>query len=197
MTDDREQLPRTVLWRRIDIEGMDACSFERSDGGYLISGAALFQAHRGPAKIEYWVFCNADWSSQSAYVSGWIGTAKKELALTRCQKGLWSTKDENIAGVDGLLDIDLGFTPATNTNALRRLKLEIGMEADTTAVWLDMEDWCFKPLRQIYRRLSETEFAYQSPLHDYAAELVTDEFGVIQSYPQLWELISTSRATAS
>ncbi|TQV81961.1 putative glycolipid-binding domain-containing protein [Denitrobaculum tricleocarpae] len=195
MSTDREQPLRTVLWRRLDIEGMDACSFERSAGGYLISGTALFQDHSGPALITYQVSCNADWSSQSARVSGWTGSEKRDFTVERCAKGQWYSDGEKIAGVDALLDIDLGFTPATNTNALKRLRLEIGQQAETTAVWLDTEDWRFKPLKQVYHRLSETEYAYSSPSHDYAANLVTDAFEIIRSYPQLWTEVSHPRSS--
>lgn len=190
VTADQEQLLRTVLWRRTDIEGMDACSFEGPNSGYLISGTAFFQDQRGPSKISYQVLCNADWSSQSAWVSGWLGASKLEFSLSCEPEGKWIKDAEEIVGVDGLLDVDLGFTPATNTNAIRRLRLAVGDEVETTAVWLDTEDWNFKPLRQVYRRLSETEFLYSSPSHDYLAKLVTDEFGIIRQYPDLWTAIS-------
>lgn len=197
MTDDGEPLPRTVLWRRIDVEGMDACSFDRSENGYLISGTALYQDHCGPAKVEYQVHCDADWSSRSAHVSGWVGSTKKDFTLSRSPEGSWSIGGKRIAGLDGLLDIDLGFTPATNTNAINRLGLGIGAETETTAVWLDVDDWCFKPLTQIYRRLTQTKFAYRSPLHDYAADLITNDFGVIQSYPRLWKAVSGPKSAVA
>ena len=104
--------------------------------------------------------------------------------------GTRSIDGAEIENVGGLLDVDLGFTPATNTNAIRRLGLAIGEEVETTAVWLDTEDWGFKPLKQVYRRLSKTEFAYASPSHDYAAILITDDFGIVRSYPQLWAAVS-------
>ena len=89
-----------------------------------------------------------------------------------------------------VVDVDLGFTPATNTNAIKRLSLEIGAEVETTAVWLDIDDWSFKPLRQIYKRLSATELAYCSPSHEYDAILQIDDFDIIRHYPALWKMVS-------
>lgn len=83
-------------------------------------------------------------------------------------------------------DIDLGFTPATNTNALRRMELKVGQAARTTALWLDTEDWSLKPLTQTYERLSETVYRYRSPRHAYEAELSVDPFGIVLDYPGLW-----------
>lgn len=197
MTSERIQLIRTVLWRRIDVEGMDACAFGMHGDGYMVSGTALYQHGNEPAKLDYRVCCNADWSSQSAWVGGWIGSVAKEFSVSRDHAGAWSIDGEDISEVSGLLDIDLGFTPATNTNAIKRVGLAIGEEVETTAVWLDTEEWRFKPLRQVYRRLSETEYAYCSPSHNYSANLVTDAFGIIRQYPQLWAELSEPSAHES
>lgn len=194
MTYEPTELPRTVMWRRIDVVGMDACAYRQSADGYSISGTALFLDGTEPAKLAYRVHCNADWSSQSAWVGGWVGSEEKEFSLMRDAVGNWSVNDEKIDGVAGLLDIDLGFTPATNTNAIRRLVLEVGEQVETVAVWLDTEQWRVKPLRQVYRRLSETEFAYRSLTHDYTANLVTDDFGIVRLYPQLWAAVPAARA---
>ena len=86
-----------------------------------------------------------------------------------------------------LLDVDLGFTPASNTNAIRRLDLRIGASAETTALWLDTDDWTLKPLHQIYTRTGPNRYDYASPQHDYRATLVTDDFGAVLTYPALWQ----------
>lgn len=190
MIDDRSQLPRKVLWRRMDVEGMDACCFDFFDDGYRLTGTALYRERDEPAKLEYAVLCNADWSSRSAKVTGWIGSTKREFNLSCDPDGRWSCDNETIQGVHGLLDIDLGFTPATNTIAIRRLHLDVGAEVETTAIWLDIQDWSFKPLPQVYRRVSETEFAYRSPSHNYSVHLEADDFGIILNYPELWTVVS-------
>ena len=194
MTDDELLFPITVLWRRIDVEGMDGCTFDLSGDGYVISGTAIYLDGIEPAKFDYTVACNADWSSQSASVSGWLGQHRKEFTLSRGPNDVWTIDGEVKNGLSGLVDIDLGFTPATNTNAIRRLGLAVGEDVETTAVWLDTESWCFKPLRQVYRRLSDTEIAYCSPAHDYAATLVTDGFGIVRRYPHLWAALPEKTA---
>lgn len=79
--------------------------------------------------------------------------------MTQDAAGIWTVDGVEIDGVRGLLGIDLGFKPATNTDAIRRLGHAIGEEVETTAVWLDVDEWCFKPLRQVYRRLTDREYA--------------------------------------
>lgn len=197
MSTEETQLPRNVLWRRTDVVGMDACRFSASDKGYLISGTALYLHGEETARFEYRVSCNSDWSSQSAWVGGWLGQNELEFYISHETTGVWTIEGTGIDGVHGLLDVDLGFTPATNTNAIRRMGLAVGEEVETTAVWLDVDEWRFKPLRQVYRRLTETEYAYRSPTHDYSAILSTDNFGIVRQYPDLWEAVSRSNARKS
>ncbi len=186
----RPSLPRRVVWRRLDVEGMDACAFDPDRSGHILSGAALCVEDAEPARFEYRVSCDSDWASRSARVTGWQGAARREVSLSRDPRGIWTVDGHEIDWATGLLDIDLGFTPATNTNAIKRLGLAIGDEVETTAIWLDAGDWRVKPLRQAYRRLSETEFLYLSPDHDYSARLVVDDFGIVRLYPRLWTAIS-------
>lgn len=169
---------------------MDACRFSASDKGYLISGTALYLHGEETASFEYGVSCNSDWSSQSAWVGGWLGPKELEFSISHDATGVWTIDGTGIDGLHGLLDLDLGFTPATNTNAIRRMGLAVGEEVETTAVWLDVDEWRFKPLRQVYRRLTDKEYAYRSPSHDYAANLLTDEFGVVHQYPELWSVVA-------
>ncbi len=182
--------PRNVVWKRLDAEGMDACRFGSTGDGWELSGTAIYLASGAAARLSYRVQCDRSWRTTQAQVVGWIGDDDVRLHLVRSPDGGWTLNDEPVAGVNGLLDVDLGFTPATNTNAIRRLGPRPGETVETTAVWLDAGDWAFKPLRQIYRRLSATSLRYQSPAHDYTAELRTDRFGIVRSYPRLWTAVA-------
>ena len=180
---------RNVLWRRLDAEGMDACRFGSTDDGWEILGTAIYLAAGRAARLDYRVACDPDWRTTQAHVVGWMGGDEVALHLLQAADRGWMLNGDPLAGVQGLLDVDLGFTPATNTNAIRRLGPRPGETVETTAVWLDPDDGVFKPLRQIYRRLSPTSLYYESPSHGYAAELRTDDFGIVRSYPGLWTAI--------
>ena len=184
---------RAVLWRRLDAAGMDACRFRRGKTGWTIEGAAVFADRGAVARLSYTLDLDPDWSSLAARVSGWVGGETIDLDIRRTAEGGWQANGVEVPEVAGLCDVDLGFTPATNTNALRRMRLKSVDAAETTAVWLDAADWRFKPLSQTYRRLSETRYAYASPMHGYHAELEIDPFGVVLTYPDLW---AADRVTA-
>jgi hypothetical protein len=182
---------RTVMWNRLDVTGMDACQFRSRSDGWSIAETAISIADGSVARLSYEVTCFSDWSARTASVSGWIRDREISLSLERTVAALWHVNGAPIEGTSALVDIDLGFTPATNTNAIRRLDLRLGENIETTALWLDASDWTLKPLRQTYRRKSEKVFAYASPLHDYSADITVDSFGVLQDYPGLWTVVKT------
>jgi uncharacterized protein len=175
-----------ILWRRIDIIGHDACRISPTDGGWTIEGTALFLEAGKPSKLNYSVVCDKQWRSCSARAWGWIGGASIDMALERNEERTWRASGAPLRDLDGVLDLDLGFTPATNTNAIKRMKLEIGQQLDTVAAWLDPSDWTVKPLAQSYKRLDIRTYDYHSPLHGYRATLRTDDFGFVVDYPNLW-----------
>jgi uncharacterized protein len=119
-----------------------------------------------------------------------VGDRKVEVLIERASGGRWNVNGDSLDQLIGLQDIDLGFTPASNTNAIRRLNLSVGDEAQSAAAWLDTEDWTVKPLQQTYRRLARGKYEYESPAHDFRASLAVDEFGAVQEYPTLWTMVS-------
>ena len=183
---------RTVLWKRLDQEGHDACRFTEARDGWTIEGAAVFEHDGNPANLAYRLSCDRQWSTLKASVTGWIGETGLDLRMERGRDGSWSVNGTVVEALAGLKDIDLGFTPASNTNAIRRLNLTAGDEAASTAAWLDTEDWTMKPLPQTYRRLRDDAYAYASPQHDYRATLLVDDFGIIIDYPGLWKSITNT-----
>jgi hypothetical protein len=181
----------TTFWKRLGLEGHDACRFAETDDGWAIEGTAVFDHNGDAAALTYKLLCDKQWRSRRASVSGWVGANDIELLIEQAGHGGWSVNGRNDDALSGLEDIDLGFTPASNTNAIRRLNLSEGEAAESEAVWLDTDDWSVKPLRQSYRRVGGNAYDYESPMHDYRATLLVDDFGVVQDYPGLWVMLET------
>lgn len=96
----------------------------------------------------------------AARVSGRTGDRDLSFTVERVPGTGWYLDGALLDFADDLLDIDLGFTPATNTNAIRRLALPIGARAATTALWFDTQDRSFKRLPQVYHRTAFDRYDY-------------------------------------
>jgi hypothetical protein len=186
--DDTEQ-SHQVVWRCLDTEGHDTCLFSKVGDEWVLTGTAIFKLEQDDAKLDYSVICDEFWSSRSARVRGQVGSRQIDFTILKTADNGWQVNNSLVAELDGLEDIDLGFTPATNTNAIKRLNLRSGSLGETRAIWLDNNDWTFKPLLQAYHRHSEFSYTYISPSNDYQTDLQVDDFGIIRLYPELWQAI--------
>lgn len=88
----------------------------------------------------------------------------------------------------GALDIDLGFTPATNTLPIRRLALAVGETKPVRSAWLRFPELRLEPLEQTYTREADRVFRYRALVDGeaFTAQLDTDTFGRVLRYEGLW-----------
>jgi uncharacterized protein len=176
----------SILWRRLDSPGHDSCSFQGGDGGWRLDGTAVFRHDRLPAILSYHVECDAGWRTQGGWVRGQLGVRRVELVIS-ASGGIWHLNERVIAGLDGSMDLDLGFTPATNLLPIRRLALVDGQAGDAPAAWLNVSDGTLTKLPQRYERRSASAYWYEAPTLGYAAQLDVTSTGLVRKYPGLWE----------
>lgn len=180
----------TVQWTCLDKNGQDACRIAKISDGWTLDGTAVFSHQSQISSLSYRLVCNDNWCSIMANVNGWIGAENLMLSIIQESGSRWLINGRHDESLDGLLDIDLGFTPASNTNALRRLNLKESEAATSVAIWLDTEDWTVKKLHQEYTRIGPHTYDYASPHHDYRASLKTTAFGIVAEYPGVWRMIN-------
>ncbi len=180
------QTVATILWRRLDRPGHDACRLERNDTAWQIDGAAAFRMEDGRvAQLHYRVRCDRHWHTQWGTVRGWVGERAIDMAIARGPRG-WTLNDAPVTDLAHCADLDLGFTPATNLLPLRRLKLQDGEAAEAPAAWVDVAEGGLQLLEQRYERISATRCAYAAPRFQFSAELALSPEGLVLDYPGLW-----------
>lgn len=173
-----------ILWRRLDRPGHDACRLWSESGHWRIEGMAVWSDPRGPAQLAYEVSASDTWITHSARIMGRVGKQALSLSIHRDETGNWRMNGEPIPEVTGLQDIDLGFTPATNTLPLRRLRSTRQPAADIAAAWLDPEDWQIKPLAQHYAQ-QDDRWLYRAG-DSFETTMTIDADGLVTDYPPLW-----------
>jgi uncharacterized protein len=179
---------QTILWRRADLPGHDACALRETANGWRLQGTALFALDLQPCHLAYEVDCDAAWHTRSAAVAGWIGRGTVRLVILARPERRWDLDGADQPAVAGCVDLDLNFTPATNLIAIRRLALNIGDAADAPAAWLAFPEMRLEKLAQRYERVSVEQYRYQAPGVHYAEMLDVSGAGFITRYPGLWEM---------
>jgi hypothetical protein len=177
----------SILWRRLDTPGHDACRLERDSAGWRLEGAAVFRHEGAAAQLAYRVVCDLQWRTQHGEVHGWLGADAVDLMIAKTDAGGWMVNGAVAANPGNCVDLDFGFTPATNLLQLRRLALNAGQAADAPAAWLDVSARALELLPQRYERRTDATYWYEAPSVGYAALLEVAPSGFIRRYPGLWE----------
>jgi uncharacterized protein len=178
----------SILWRRLDCPGHEAARLFFQDDCWNLQGTAVFSHQRFPCRLDYHIVCDLRWHTRSASVVGWVGDRLIEIELTVSSDQRWRLNEGDPPEVAGCIDLDLNFSPATNLLPIRRLDLAIGQEGEVRAAWLRFPSFTLEPLSQLYRRIDETTYRYESHGGDFLTELTVNEAGFVTRYPNLWEI---------
>jgi hypothetical protein len=176
-----------VIWRRVDQPGHEAARLVYHDPFWQLSGTAVFADEGQPCRLEYLIACDARWRTLRARVYGWIGSQRVRLELAAGSDRRWYVNGSECPEVQGCLDLDLSFSPATNTLAIRRLGLELDQAADVRSAWLTFPGLGLEPLEQRYRRTGPATYRYEAFGGSFVADLEVNPAGLIMRYPDLWE----------
>ena len=176
-----------VLWRRLDVPGHEACRLRARRTGWELSGTSVFRFEARPVRLDYVVEINAAWRTKSASVRGWFGDREIALELRSDRNRRWWCNDQEYPEVAGAFDVDLAFSPSTNTLAIRRLNLTVGGSGDLRAAWLPFPELRPRPLDQRYTRLADRRYRFESSSLSFMAELEVEAHGLVTRYPGLWE----------
>ncbi|PTU74381.1 putative glycolipid-binding domain-containing protein [Pseudomonas mangrovi] len=178
-----------MLWRRLDDVGHDACRLWLSKGRVRLEGMAVFIADGQVCQLRYRVDADAAFCARRASVDGWLGAKAIKLRV-HVEDGCWTLNGGAQPALDGCLDLDLGFTPATNLLPLRRLALAVGETAPAPAAYLAFPALRLELLPQQYRRVAQREYDYAAPSVGYQGILKVSGQGVVIDYPGLFRLES-------
>lgn len=177
----------SIIWHRLDLPGHEIGKLVLRDDHRELSGTAIFTYERNPCKLDYLVVCDTGWRTRSARVTGVVGDREIDLSVSVDEEQRWRFNGDDCPAVSGCVDIDFGFSPSTNLLPVRRLSLKVGAAAEVKAAWLPFPSLTFEVLSQVYRRVGERTYQYESGDGTFVRVLEVNEAGFVTKYPGLWQ----------
>lgn len=180
---------RWVLWQGLIAPSMERFILAAAPNGLEFSGLIL-QAHQGiPYVARYTIQVDQAWRSQAVEVELENG-GRTSLSLQDDGAGHWTGDREGLAALDGCYDVDLEWSPSTNTLPIRRLGLAPGESKAVSAAWIRFPSLQVERLEQTYERLDERRYRYRSGR--FTAELLVDDDSLVMQYGFNWKAVATS-----
>ena len=189
MTLDPFPADSRMRWRRTDVPGHEEARVERAGDGWRLTGTIEVEEADVHARLRYAIDCDARWHTRSASIDGMAHERPVRFVLTADATGAWTRDGTSLPALTGALDVDLGFTPATNMLPIRRLALAIGETQPVRSAWLRFPELRLEPLEQTYTREADRVYRYRALVdgEPFTARLDTDALGRVVRYEGLWE----------
>jgi hypothetical protein len=178
-----------VAWKQLDDSGMEHCRLSEAAAGATFAGTVVAVADNVPWSIEYEVRCDEGWRTRAATIAAHAGAALHTVTMEVDDHGRWMVSKDARPELTGCIDVDLGFSPSTNTLPIRRLRLEVGQTATIDAAWLEFPSLVVRRVPQRYTRLAEQTYRYENLPNGFVADITVDARGLVVSYPPGWEQV--------
>lgn len=191
--DSSRQTVSSGLWRWLQGTGLERFELLRAADDWIFRGTILTLATGTAAEARYEIVCDRSFRTRQANVSVLDATGEHTLRIAT-ENGQWRENGRENKTVNGALDIDLGWSPSTNTLPIKRLKLEIGQTSgEFMAAWVRFPDLTLQPLPQEYVRLADRQYCYSSRSGAFVANLLVDDDDLVLDYEGFWQRMRDSK----
>ncbi|HKS17465.1 MAG TPA: putative glycolipid-binding domain-containing protein [Planctomycetota bacterium] len=181
----------SILWRRFDLPGHEVCRMMRTRSSLELDGVVVFGYRKGLCALSYSVDADGAGRTRRARVQGRVGRKAVDLKIECDRARRWKLNGRPCPDVEGCEDVDLNFSPSTNTLPILRLKLATGKSAPVSAAWLKFPDFKLRRLDQTYERLGRLRYRYTSS-SGFTAPMEVNRAGLVTKYGNIWKAVRKS-----
>jgi uncharacterized protein len=180
------------VWWRDRVTGTLEHAAIRLTGGTIELAGTVLPLDE-PLEITYRIEADDEWRTRRVAVT----VVDTETGIERMidfqsdGHGRWIVHGEERPDLAGCIDVDLAFSPITNTLPIRRLGLDVDDSAEVAAAWVQWPSLEVTELRQRYVRTDADTFRYSCG--DFTATIVVDDRGLVRDYEDSWEVVDPDR----
>lgn len=182
-------MTRAYLWRSLDNPGFEHVRVDDSHPGWTVYDSMIVREHGGEIRrggytlivdkafrtLEIRIMAEQEPGSMAA------------LHLLATGDGTWTDDNERrIPSLDGVIDVDIQWSPLTNTLPVRRLDLLPGEEQAISVAYIALPELSLSRVGQRYTRVDDRTVRYVSETRDFVRDIALDDDGFVLEYPGLF-----------
>lgn len=181
----------SIVWRLDEHDSREHARLYALDDGARLAGEAVLSVDDRPTSISWVVELDQRWRTLGATIEVRQGVSRPRRVDVIADDAHWRVDGVIAPALDGCIDIDLGWTPATNLLPIRRTGLAVGESTELEAAWLRFPEVEFVRSRQRYTRVAASIWRYESG--DFTRDLTVNEHGLVTGYgDDLWQAVASA-----
>lgn len=167
-----------VAWRSLETGSTERLHLTES-----LDYRAVSTVRWAETAVQYEVVTSRDWLFRTLELESTEGS----LHIESDGEGGWTVDGTERHDLVDAREIDLQFTPLTNTLPIRRLALGIGDSAEIATAYVSYPSLDVTLDGQRYTRLDEFHYRYEALDRSFSAEITVDDHFLVVDYPGLFE----------
>jgi hypothetical protein len=175
-----------LIWKATEYDSLENCIVTITANEVIIKSVIVGCKENVIFRIDYTIKTNSNWETLFCELITQFGNARQVISFQGDGKGNWITGGILAINFKGCIDVDIPFTPLTNTLPINRLKLKEQKEENIKVIYIDIMESGIRPVSQKYKRLSGQEYNYQNVPNDFEANISVDENAFVIDYPGLF-----------
>lgn len=169
-----------LRWHGIERSSYEECRVTEERDAVLINSEIAIATE----VFSYCITTDAFWNVES-FAIRYSSEPVWEKRYVR-RDGIWLCDGEPVRELDGCNDIDILFTPFTNSLPIKRLQLKTRGKAEIKVVYIDPDSRTIYAASQRYTRLSGSQYRFETVPEDFEAVITVDQNGFVIDYPGLF-----------
>ncbi|WPQ62357.1 putative glycolipid-binding domain-containing protein [Chitinophaga sancti] len=181
-------MQKIIVWKNSTINTTEFVSIEKEEMT-TVKGYITGEGFGKPWLVRYTLTLNPRWEAQTVIIEV-MSEQNYTIELYKNDLQQWlNEKGEHLKAFDGCVDVDISFTPFTNSLPINRLQLTKGEGQNISVVWVDIKNGDVKRVKQRYLNKGSKIYKYENEHSGYISELIVDDEGYVVDYPGVWQKI--------
>lgn len=176
-----------ILWTGWENQSVEFCNLVKKPTDIEVNGSIISSYSGEFCKVEYSIFLNPDWTVSAFTLEAQFSQEPVNWYLNAEKGHGWTIAHHDAEPFKDCIDIDISFTPFTNSLPVNRLHMKEGDTADIQVLYIDIMERKLKPVNQRYTRLPALQYKFENVPNDFEAVLELDENGLVVNYPDLYK----------
>lgn len=175
-----------LIWQHLDTPGWEHVRITRDHPGWDVYDSIFVRTHGDQVlRGGYTLVTDKHWRTLELRLMVETSPGAMEgLHLMTEGDGRWTDADErHIPELDGILDLEIQWTPLTASLPINRISLETGVEQQIPVAYISLPDMVISSTVQAFTRIDKAHVLHRSPVQQGAAELTMDANGYVTEYP--------------
>lgn len=181
---------KELMWQSLAEPGWEHVRVQDDHPGWTVFDSIFAREHNGQVlRGGYTLVIDKSWRTLELRLMVEIAPGEMTgIHLLSEGDGHWTDANEQpVLGLDGCMDVDIQWSPLTNTLPINRIPLHGTDEHEINVVFVHLPDLSLEPVTQRYRRVDSETVQYATEHRDGVRLLKVDDDGFVTHYPETFD----------